>query len=401
VVHLIWMLLGLSLAAGPRRAEPGGWRGAEFAPLAHPDSRSRSTLSVEGSRVGVELRCQARSLIEAFAQPPIDTDGDRRLDESELDLARGAIGGYLLAHYELFPSAAAEVKRDVPLPGRLTALAATLEEDSALEQQWILAHLEFEGSAPLVDLAVRVALFREQNPFHRDECRLVWNGEEPARFLFSGESGDVWRFLPAERRRPGVLRDYVGEGVRHILTGWDHIAFVCALLLASRRLRSLLGVVTAFTVAHSITLALAALELVHVPSGLVETAIALSIAYVGALNLLSKQPGSRWGEAFVFGLVHGLGFAGFLGDLLADEPLRLTALLGFNLGVECGQLAIVLPLALLLRFLPGDRRARGGPAQEGASDRGWLGPRWMRVAGSAVVLVLGLYWFSERAGLFA
>ena len=150
--------------------------------------------------------------------------------------------------------------------------------------------------------------------------------------------------------------------------------------------------VTAFTLAHTLTLGLAAFDLVHMRSDLIEMAIALSIAYVGALNLLSKEPGSRWIEAFLFGLVHGLGFAGAIKDAISFEPLRITALLGFNLGVECGQLAIVLPLALVFAWLPGSRSA-------GELERAFLAPRWLRRAASLLIVVAGLYWFAQRARL--
>jgi len=113
----------------------------------------------------------------------------------------------------------------------------------------------------------------------------------------------------------------------------------------ARSLRSLVGVVTAFTVAHSVTLGLAATEVLEVGrlSGFVEAVIALSIAYVATENvLMPRQDRTRWPEAFVFGLVHGLGFAGFLGEALYGEPRRVVPLLGFNLGVEAGQLLVVL-----------------------------------------------------------
>jgi hypothetical protein len=139
-----------------------------------------------------------------------------------------------------------------------------------------------------------------------------------------------------------------------------------------------------------VTLALAAFDLVRAPASLVEPAIALSIAWIAAQNLFARAPRSRWIEAFAFGLVHGLGFAGAIGDALAFEPRKLFALGGFNLGVETGQLALVLPAAFLCAWWS---RA---PAPEREEARAWLAPTWLRRGGSAVVLALGVYSFVGR-----
>lgn len=367
-----------------------GWS----APGAHPDSRSTSLVKVVGRRVSLELRCQARTLAEAL---PLDTNFDRLLDANELAAGREQVAAYVLDHYQIFPGF--EVPKDAEfdparaLHGRQTELRLIPASESALDETWVDAHYEFEAATELESMTLRVRLFREQNPYHRDEARLEFQKDEAARHLFSGEEGQVWHYETESQRRPGVFGDYWKEGVLHIATGFDHLAFLMGLVFAARRWRSVLLVVTAFTLAHTITLALASLELVHVRASLVEMAIALSIAYVGALNLLSKQPGSRWAEAFVFGLVHGLGFAGAIKDALAFEPLRITALIGFNAGVECGQLAIVMPLAALFAILPGSRVA-------GEDLHAFLAPRWLRWAGSLLVVCAGLFWFAQRSGIW-
>jgi hydrogenase/urease accessory protein HupE len=134
-------------------------------------------------------------------------------------------------------------------------------------------------------------------------------------------------------------------GVEHILTGADHLVFLLGLVLVGGTLRALLGVVTAFTLAHSITLALATLSVVAPSPGLVEPAIALSIAYVGVENLFVRDVSKRWRITFPFGLVHGFGFAGALRQIALPRGQVPLALISFNLGVETGQLA-VLTLAL-------------------------------------------------------
>jgi hydrogenase/urease accessory protein HupE len=147
-------------------------------------------------------------------------------------------------------------------------------------------------------------------------------------------------------------------GIEHILAGYDHLLFLAGLLIACRRARAMAAIVTAFTLAHSITLALAALDVVSFPASLVEPLIAASIVLVGVENLLLKHaPPARTALCFGFGLVHGFGFAGALRELGLGQngaPIALP-LLGFNLGVEAGQLlvvAVLLPLLLCLRKSP-------------------------------------------------
>jgi hypothetical protein len=352
-------------------------------PPTHPDSKSSSRIVVAGRSVQVELACQALSLLESV---PLDRNGDRWLTDDELQAGRAAVGEYVLARDAL--SASAAPFED--LRGELRELTLVDVAPGAFGEQRVVCSLAFEAPAKLERLSVRVQLFHENNPLHRDVATLVWNDEPPTGFLF-GEGALVWEFEPLAERRVSTLASYVRLGVEHIGGGWDHLAFLLGLLVAAKGLRSLLIVVTSFTLSHSLTLAAASLGWVDVPSRLVELAIALSIAYVGAEALLVRRPASRGFEAFGFGLIHGLGFAGFLGESLLAEPLKFEALLGFNLGVELGQLAAVLCAALLLRFLPGDRSFEGDP-------RGWFAPRWLRFSGAGLALLTGLYWFLERAG---
>ena len=152
--------------------------------------------------------------------------------------------------------------------------------------------------------------------------------------------GQAWRF--------GLL------GARHILTGTDHLLFLLALIVANLAWRHLLTVVTMFTLAHTLTLLLAAFGWVTLPGAWVEAVIALTIAYVALENLLGWSLRYRWALTFVFGLAHGLGFASALSELTAREAPGLTALFAFNLGVEAGQLAavsLVYPVLMLVARL--------------------------------------------------
>ncbi len=174
---------------------------------------------------------------------------------------------------------------------------------------------------------------------------------------------------------------FVRMGIEHILTGYDHLVFLFGLILVGGRVRSIALVITAFTVAHSITLALATLGVWAPPPSVVEPAIALSIAYVGAENFFVASAEKRWRITFPFGLIHGFGFAGALRGIGLPHEEIPKALVFFNVGVEVGQLgvlAVVLPIVYALRKADWFRRAR------------------MVHAMSAAVIVLGVVWFIDR-----
>ncbi|MEO0424651.1 MAG: HupE/UreJ family protein [Pseudomonadota bacterium] len=182
---------------------------------------------------------------------------------------------------------------------------------------------------------------------------------------------------------------YVSIGVGHILPGGlDHILFVLALFLTSTRLRALLVQITTFTVAHTATLGLAAAGVISPSGSIVEPLIAASIAVVALENLFVEDM-PRWRPVivFAFGLLHGLGFAGFFGELGLPPGQFWGALLGFNVGVELGQLSIVL-LALLL--VSAWRRADRSPEFESRYRR------WVVIPGSLAIGLIGLWWAIER-----
>jgi hypothetical protein len=176
------------------------------------------------------------------------------------------------------------------------------------------------------------------------------------------------------------LLAFVKLGIEHIFLGYDHIMFLLALILVGGGLVNLIKIVTSFTIAHSITLILSALQIVAIPSQISECGIALSIAYVAAENLIIKKPDHRWIITFFFGLVHGFGFASVLRSLGLPTKGLVSSLLSFNVGVEIGQLCIVavlFPLVLLLH------RLRSKP--------------YFIFAFSAVIFLFGAGWFAERA----
>ncbi len=176
-----------------------------------------------------------------------------------------------------------------------------------------------------------------------------------------------------------TFRRFFLLGVEHIATGYDHILFLLALLLVGGGLRVLIGIVSAFTIAHSITLALATLEIVTLPSRPVEAVIALSIAWVALENVVFDRSAGRWRITFVFGLVHGFGFASVLRGMHLPTRDLAASLLAFNLGVEAGQLTVVVlayPVIAAIQRAP-QRRAIVGVC-------------------SGVILAVALFWFVER-----
>jgi hydrogenase/urease accessory protein HupE len=169
-------------------------------------------------------------------------------------------------------------------------------------------------------------------------------------------------------------------GIEHILTGYDHIAFLLALIVVGLASREVLKIVTAFTAAHSITLLLAALQIITLNSRFVEAMIAISICYVALENILKKKTDYRWLITFGFGLIHGFGFASALQELIAGKSNLVASVLAFNLGVETGQLMIFFILLPILYYLKKSARFR------------------LVTAGtSAAVFAMGFAWLVERA----
>jgi hydrogenase/urease accessory protein HupE len=168
-------------------------------------------------------------------------------------------------------------------------------------------------------------------------------------------------------------------GMEHILTGYDHLLFLLVLLLRKQTFKEYAFIITSFTVAHSITISLAVLEIVNLPSRLVEATIAFSICYVAVENLVRKEIRYRWGLTFLFGLIHGLGFANILREMNINKSQLISSLISFNIGIEVVQLLLVLMVLPLLNYmhrLPYSKR--------------------MVQIGSIIIILIGGIWFLER-----
>lgn len=247
----------------------------------------------------------------------------------------------------------------------------------------VTVRMRFECPIAADELRIHDDLFDVLGGDYHTIANIQWSGGSQ-QHVFLPTSRDVSVKLTASQSARGA-GSFFPLGIEHILTGYDHLLFLLALILRGGNLVSLLKIVTAFTVAHSITLALAALNIVTLPERLIEATIALSIAYVAAENLFLKRPVShRWAVSFLFGLVHGFGFSNVLRELGLPKDGLMWSLLNFNLGVEFGQAAAIIAVLPILIWL---RRTR-------------FEPRAVATA-SAIVLVIGLALFVERALLGA
>lgn len=261
---------------------------------------------------------------------------------------------------------------------RWTGIAPAAQDTDAIRLDFVIP------GAPPSELPLKVALF-PQDEEHQTFVNLYEDDSLRQQWLLGADDGPVTYYAGSTGGVLAMIATFVPSGVHHILIGPDHILFLVGLLLAGGSLRRLALIVTAFTIGHSITLSLAALNIFALPAALVEPAIALSIVVVGMDNLLRGEGRDfRPLMALAFGLVHGFGFAYVLRDFGLPDANLAVALLSFNIGVEIGQIAIVLLVAAILAVI---RRH-----SETAANRVVLG-------GSLAVIAAGAYWFVDRVFL--
>jgi hydrogenase/urease accessory protein HupE len=299
----------------------------------------------------------------------VDADRDGAVDAAELDRSRPGLLAELAPGFAVRADGAAH---------RAHEIRAVLAENRDVE---LTLYFEDVGAAD----AVAVDLLARMARGHRCYAALLGDGESiVADALLTVRERAL--ALPPAAAVPadtgfGQGAQFFVLGVEHILIGFDHLAFLVALLAAGGGLRRVVGIITAFTVAHSLTLAAAALGLVRMPALPIEIAIAASIVVVAAANLARRHRPARhrWTVAFAFGLVHGFGFANVLADLEIGAGNVLVPLVTFNLGVEAGQVAFA---AVVLPLLAVAARRRG--------------LRWVQPAASVAVGLAGLFWLCER-----
>lgn len=348
---------------------------------AHKPSDSYLNLEIHGERIEGRWDIALRDLELAVG---LDADGDGALTWDEVRSRHGAIAAYALSHLKLAAGGS-----DCPL--RVTRQLVDRHTDGA----YTVLMLRGACAEPVETLTVGYTLLAELDPQHRGLLALRHAGVTSGAILGPDNPRQPLRIAgPARWRQFG---DYLRQGVWHIWIGVDHILFLLSLLLPAVLLyrdrewvgrqgfrdagQDVVRVVTAFTLAHSLTLTLAALGVLALPARLVESAIAASVILAALNNLRPRYQRGRVLFAFGFGLLHGFGFASVLAGLGLPQGALLLSLLGFNLGVELGQLAIVatfLPLAYLLRH-------------------GLFYRHVVMLGGSAAIALVAAVWLLERA----
>jgi HupE / UreJ protein len=324
---------------------------------AHKPSDSYLNLSALPGQGEVAIRWDI-SLRDLDYVLQLDRDNDGALTWGEVRQRSDDIARYASAHLELVSGGKA-----CPIDR-----ADTLMLDRHSDGTYAVLNLVARCPSLADGLQMKYSLLFDVDPSHRGLVQWRAPGAAAAQALLFGTESATQTLQLQEPGAWQTLKQYVVDGVWHIWIGYDHILFLLALLLPavlvrrggqwegadafSGAVKEVLKVVTAFTVAHSITLSLAALEIISLPSRLVESAIAASVIVAAVNNLRGSIESRRWAMAFGFGLIHGFGFASVLADLGLPKGALVLALVGFNVGVELGQLAIVavfLPVAYVLR----------------------------------------------------
>ncbi len=358
--------------------------------LAHKADTSYARVHLHAQRIELRLTFDVFALQKIV--PGLDADGDLALSKAELRAATPVIEKFLRTHVGMEVNGAAAdlgvaaapfwpLDAPDPMPSKLWHANEALISfpfDKTVNVPTTSVALLFDIFGVLPARHVVLGYFEAGGKPHE----VIFTASEPD-YLF--EHAQAATPVPAgagpQRGNAGAspMREFLWQGALHIWMGWDHLCFLLALLVVSR-LRQLVAVITSFTIAHSITLTLAAMKVISLSAIIVESAIAATIVYVAVENLVRREVRHRWLLTFAFGLIHGFGFANVLGGLELPRESFVRCLLMFNIGVEAGQLAVVLallPFGLLI--------AR------------WRHGAMVKAAVSAGVALLGLAWLADRA----
>lgn len=351
---------------------------------AHKASDSYLVLNVKGDQVTGQWDIALRDIDFAIG---LDANSDADITWGEVSARHADIAAWALG------------RLTVSRGGNEPTNACTLQVAEHLidsHTDGAYAVLRLTGTCPVNSgaLGVKYRLLFDIDQLHRGLLRLDLDGVSHSGVL-APDTG-VLTIAAGETSRLAQFGQYLVEGIWHIWIGFDHILFLLSLLLPAvlihearkwtgvgsfkAALTEVLWVVTAFTVAHSITLSLAALQIIELPSRLVESCIAASVVLAAANNVWPVVEHRRWMVAFGFGLIHGFGFASVLTELGLPRDALVLSLLGFNVGVETGQLAIVavfLPVAYLIRNSTFYRKG-------------------VFVGGSLLTMLVALVWLAER-----
>jgi hydrogenase/urease accessory protein HupE len=332
---------------------------------AHPLNNGYSELNVHEDNVAYEL------FIPDYSLAPYDQNHDGSLTAEELLLHQAELEKELQSNLRL------EQDKEI-MTFSLRSIVKT-EKDTI---PGAVFSILYSSTKPITEFTIQYnLLFDKVDPNHINFA-LILDGDDVDQTIFDSGSRSYHFESLHPRTLISTLWTYMLLGIEHIVTGFDHLLFVLALILVTTKLRDIVKIVTAFTVAHSITLLLATLGFIKMNPVWVESIIALTICYVALENISTAKHGHRPLLTFIFGLVHGMGFAGALGEIGLPKHYFIGSLLTFNLGVEIGQLvivALVLPLLLWLRKFPWHRN--------------------IVVIGSALIFARALWWLLERTGV--
>jgi hydrogenase/urease accessory protein HupE len=345
---------------------------------AHQTALSTMKVDVEPveRRVDVRLTMEPTDLTDHLG---LDPDGDGFLDQDELAEVKPDLAEYIGPRLQVFNQE------------RACQVDAAEFADTGRLEPTITFHKAFVCEQPLRKVGLSNTVLMESHDGYTHYAQIDIGEDVHTTVFNAGSSTYEFEVAPvdgssAEPARAeqqsfwDVATKFTWQGVLHIVLGLDHVLFVLCLLLAAREFKRLIGVVTTFTVAHSITLALSTLEVVAVPAAIVEPLIALSIAWAAVEIILGREPGDYlYALTFAFGLLHGFGFSYVLRDVGLPADALTSALFTFNVGVELGQVAIV---------------ALAFPLMKWAEDRDW-GATAFRVVGGGI-LAVSVYWLVER-----
>ncbi|MBT4097856.1 MAG: HupE/UreJ family protein [Gemmatimonadetes bacterium] len=337
---------------------------------AHEINTSYSALTLKADEIRVVLSIDEADLLRL--DPQIDANGDGVLWRDEVEAGGGRVAQLLRDRVQVQLD-------DVAIGLKMQDASPDIDGDGNLFLRAVYA-VPTTGEPRELVLDLSLLLQPPLLAEHKNLVRFRVDALQPELLSVLSAASPEDRFqLREEVDLLAQVGHFIWLGIEHIFVGYDHIMFLAALIVIGSRLGPLVKIVSAFTVAHSITLILAALDVVTLPTRWVEAGIALSIAYVALENFWIRDSKHRWLLTFGFGFVHGFGFANVLRDLGLPSEGLIASLLAFNIGVEMGQIvivAIMLPVILL------------------AARRGYQ-RRLIHIA-SAIILLFGVGWFVER-----
>ncbi|WP_018391915.1 HupE/UreJ family protein [Bacillus sp. 37MA] len=319
------------------------------------NSEGYSSIEVKEETLTYELKVDLTEFGHAMNK---DLDPSQAIDTT-------AVQQYINSHIKLFADGA-----------RIEGRVSKTDIATINERPFAVVDLTYKLDQKPEKLVLEYNMFLDDSdPSHANFATIKMDGEQREQVLtFEKRELEI-----GEGTALQTSKQFLSLGLEHIFTGYDHILFVISLLIGAKTVRHIFSLITAFTIAHSITLALATLQIVQFPSKWVEMAIALSIIYVALVNIFDRDSKQQPWIAFSFGLIHGFGFAGILSEMRLDVNHMATTLLSFNIGIELGQLLIVLIAYPIILFIKKIRAFK-----------------WVIPGTSMGILAFGLLWFFQR-----